>query len=322
MQTSPRTFEDKPATRERVPLLVGITSVSGAGKTYSALRLATGIQRVTGGEIFGIDTEARRMLHYADRFKFRHVDFRAPFGPLDYLGAIEHAVAQGAKVIVVDSMTHEHNGVGGVMDQVDEWLNDRAGDDEGKRKRMFMLAQVKPKTQRKLLNARIVQLGVNAIFCYRAADKVKPVPGKEPEKLGWQAETTSPLFYEMTARFLLMPGADGKVTVNPEHEAEKLTVKLPEQFRGWFKDGMQLDEALGQRLAEWAAGTPAASTADPSWLPLALSSLEVAPDLARLRSAYEQALKAHQWTPQEKRQLADAKDARKNELETRQPGED
>lgn len=305
-----RTFEDKPATRERVPLLVGITSVSGAGKTFSALRLATGIQRVVGGDVWGIDTEARRMLHYADRFKFRHIDFKPPFGPLDYLAAIEHAVSHGAKVLVIDSMTHEHSGVGGVMDQVDAWLDDRCGDDEGKRKRLFLLAQVKPKAERKRLNARIVQLGVNAIFCYRALDKIKPVKGQDPEKLGWQPESTSPLFYEMTARFLLMPGADGKPSFNPEHEAEKLTVKNPEQFRGWFRDGLQLDEATGQRLAEWAAGD---KKADPERLAALLSAIEIAPDLAALKALIASA--KGPWTDEEKRQITDAKDTRKNELE-------
>jgi hypothetical protein len=190
--TQSRTFEDKPATRERVPLLIGITSVSGAGKTYSALRLATGIQRVVGGDIWGIDTEARRMLHYADKFKFRHIDFKPPFGPLDYLAAIEHAVTLGAKVLVLDSMTHEHSGVGGVMDQVDAVLDAKLERElerdpdmpdwkrENFRKKNFILALVKPMTVRKRLNARIVQLGIIAIFCYRALDRIKPIPGKEP----------------------------------------------------------------------------------------------------------------------------------------------
>ena len=76
-----RTFEDREAVREQVPLLVGLMGPSGGGKTFSALRLATGFQRVSGGDIFVIDTEARRALHYADRFKFRHIAFPAPFGP-------------------------------------------------------------------------------------------------------------------------------------------------------------------------------------------------------------------------------------------------
>ena len=58
---APRSFEDKPATRERVPLMIGLMGPSGGGKTYSALRLATGIQRVAGGDIFMIDTERRRV---------------------------------------------------------------------------------------------------------------------------------------------------------------------------------------------------------------------------------------------------------------------
>ena len=76
-----RTFDDRPATREATPLLVGLVGPSGAGKTFSALRLATGVQRVVGGDIYFIDTEARRGLHYAERFTFRHLPFGAPFSP-------------------------------------------------------------------------------------------------------------------------------------------------------------------------------------------------------------------------------------------------
>jgi hypothetical protein len=112
-----RVFEDHEAKRGAVPLLVGLVGPSSGGKTFSALRLATGIQRVTGGDIFVIDTESRRSLHYADQFKFRHVPFPAPFGPLDYLAAIEYCVKRGAKVVIVDSMSHEHEGPGGVLEQ-------------------------------------------------------------------------------------------------------------------------------------------------------------------------------------------------------------
>ena len=53
MNSPVRTFEAKPAIREAVPLLVGLTGASGCGKTFSALRLASGIQSVTGGDIYG-----------------------------------------------------------------------------------------------------------------------------------------------------------------------------------------------------------------------------------------------------------------------------
>ena len=82
--------------RGRRPVLIGSLGPSSSGKTYSGLRLATGIQTVYGGDIFVVDTEQRRSLHYADRFKFKHVDFQAPYGSLDYLDALRYAKKQGA----------------------------------------------------------------------------------------------------------------------------------------------------------------------------------------------------------------------------------
>lgn len=264
VMSAKRTFEDKPAVRERVPLLVGLVGPSSSGKTFSALRLATGMRRVLGGEVFFIDTEARRGTHYADRFQFRHVDFQPPFGPLDYLAAIEHCLKRGASVLVIDSMTHEHSGPGGVMDQSEQFLQKKCGDDWKAREKNLMLSLVRPKAQRKQLNAAIVRLGVNAIFCYRADDKIKPVAGKEPVKLGWQPETTSKLHYDMTQRFLLTPGCDGVPSFFPETDAEKRLVKNPAQFRDLFKPGEQLSEDVGQKLAEWAAGSAAPAQAPAS----------------------------------------------------------
>jgi hypothetical protein len=109
-------FEDRPAVPSKVPLLIGIMGPSGGGKTYSALRLASGITRIAGGEFAVIDTESKRALHYASDFKFRHINFAAPFSPLDYLAALEHCAKRGMTTVVVDSMSHEHEGPGGVLE--------------------------------------------------------------------------------------------------------------------------------------------------------------------------------------------------------------
>src|ERR1700743_2466045 len=63
-----RKFEDAPAKREQTPVLVGLVSPSGAGKTFSALRMATGMQRMTGGEIFVLATEQKGPRPYAEEF--------------------------------------------------------------------------------------------------------------------------------------------------------------------------------------------------------------------------------------------------------------
>lgn len=257
----PREFSDEPAVRSKVPLLIGVTGFSGSGKTKSMLRLATGIQRVVGGDIFGIDTESGRMKQYADSYKFRHVPFTPPFGPDDYCDAIDHCVGRGARIVIIDSMSHEHDGEGGLLDQHESYLDRKCGDDWKARQAHSQLAWQKPKNARKRLNARILQLSdVVFLFGYRAQDKIKMVKGeKEPLQLGMQPITTSNLVYDMTLRVLLRPGSDGVPTIKGDTPAENVLVKSIDVFRGWKELNSQLSEDLGEKLARWAAGDSGAN---------------------------------------------------------------
>lgn len=253
-----RKFDLADAKRERVPLLVGIGGASGSGKTFSALRMATGMQRVAGGDIAVIDTEARRALHYADKFKFKHLDFRAPYSSDDYRAAIEWCVGKGALTLVVDSMSHEHEGPGGLLEWHEAELDRLAGNDYAKRNRVTMLAWAKPKAARRRLINTIVQLGVNGIFCFRAKPKIKlPKRGsgeKDPIELGWMPIAGEEFVYEMTVHALLYPGCGGVPIWNPELPGEKSMTKLPAQFIETFKKTGPLDEATGEAMAKWAAG--------------------------------------------------------------------
>ena len=256
-----RVFEDKPAVRGETNLLFGLIGPSGSGKTYSALRLATGMQRVFGGEIFVIDTEAGRAKHYADTFRFRHVPFAAPFAPADYAAAIKHCVARGAKIIIVDSMTHEHSGQGGVLEwhaaEVERIMAAWRCTEE----KANIPAWGKPKAARRSLINTITQAPAHFIICFRAKDKISI--GKGPEgrstvtTLGFMPEGGEEFVFELTAKSLLLPGAGGVPTWQSEKPGEKLMIKLPEYFRGIFSgaEGKPLDEGVGQQLAEWAAGS-------------------------------------------------------------------
>lgn len=244
-----RAFEDHEAKRVAVPLMVGLVGPSGGGKTYSALRLATGIQRVTGGDIFVIDTESRRSLHYANKFKFRHVPFEAPFGPLDYLAAVEYCAKKGAKVVIVDSMSHEHEGPGGVLERHDEeWK--RLGGSPG----VSMLAWAKPKQERRRMINSILQLPVSSIFCFRAKEKLKIERGKDPTPLGFMPIAGEEFVFEMTINCLLLPKADGVPAWQSNEPGERSTMKLPEQFRHLFAESASLSEDIGESMARWAEG--------------------------------------------------------------------
>lgn len=254
MKPSERKFEDRPAVREQVPLLVGLMGPSGSGKTFSALRLATGIQQVTGGEIYVIDTEARRALHYADMFKFRHIEFNPPFGSLDYLAAVQHCVSKGGKVIVIDSMSHEHDGPGGYLLSQEAELTRMAGEDSSKRERVKFSAWIKPAGMRRQMINGLLQLNANFIFCFRAKEKIKPVTGGQPIHLGFMPIAGEEMLFEQTVNCLLLPKSGGVPTWRSDQVGETLMMKLPRQFEDLFSKQQPLSEDIGRQLAEWAKG--------------------------------------------------------------------
>jgi hypothetical protein len=261
MATVPdRKFAVSDAKRERVPLLIGLTGPSGGGKTFSALRLATGIQTVTGGDIYFIDTESRRALHYADKFKFKHVPFEAPFGSLDYLAALQFCVKSGAGVVIVDSMSHEHEGPGGMVDLHDQIVDRMAGNDYAKRERVKMLAWSDPKQKRRALINGILQLNANFIFCFRAKNTSKPVKGNngktEVQQMGFMPIAGEEFVFEQTLNALLLPGAGGVPTWSSNEIGERTMIKLPEQFAALRDRNKPLDESVGKRLAMWSTGSP------------------------------------------------------------------
>ena len=235
-------------------MVVGLVGPSGSGKTFSALRLAEGFRRVNGGETFLIDTEARRALHYADSFQFRHLPFGAPFGSLDYLEAIEHCVRKGASTIIVDSMSHEHEGPGGMLEQHAAEVARMSGGDWKKAERVKMLAWQKPKAARRRMINTILQIQCNFIFCYRAKEKIKIVKGEEPQPLGWMPIAGEEMVYEATINCLLMPGSNGRPEWHSDMIGERSIMKLPRQFANLFGERGQLTEDVGAAMAEWSAG--------------------------------------------------------------------
>lgn len=257
-----RTFESGPARRERMPLMLAIVGASGAGKTLSALLLAEGIRRVQPGPIVVIDTEALRALKHSDGNpdRFVHVPFGAPFGPLDYIEAFKHAIKHQPSTVIVDSMSHEWEGPGGVLEQHDAHV-------AAKGESSNMTAWIRPKADHTAMKHFILQQRCNWIFCFRAKEKTAVKANGKPEDLGWQPLGAEDLIYEMDLCALLYPGVDGRPTWRSSlrHEQEKM--KLPGWWRALFAGDPQINPDIGEQLARWAAGSDIASpssTATPS----------------------------------------------------------
>lgn len=252
------TFDYRPevATRENVGLLIGLAGGTGSGKTFSAMRLAAGI---AGDKPFGvIDTENRRARHYADKFRFHAGDLAPPYTPEAYAAAIKTMDAQGFPVILIDSMSHEHAGDGGLLDLHEANLQRMAGDDWSKREACKMAAWVKPKASHKAMVNKLLQVRAHLILCFRAEEKIEivKVDGKwtaVPKKSrtgrdGWIPICEKNLPFEMTCSFLLTsdkPGVPQPIKLNGDH-------------RHLFPLDREITEETGRALAAWAAGGKAA----------------------------------------------------------------
>jgi hypothetical protein len=243
----------RPAVREHVGLWINVIGGTGSGKTYSAMRLASGM---AGEKAFAvIDTENRRALHYAGQFRFDHADLRAPFRPEAYAEAITAADKAGYPVIVVDSGSHVWAGDGGVLDWQEAELDRMAGDDWKKREACKMAAWIKPKMAHKQMVQKLLGVRAHIILCLRAEQKVEMVrddKGKmviqEKHSLtglhGWIPICEKNLPFEATASFLLT--ADKPGIPQP--------IKLQEQHKPMVRLNTALDESAGRGLAQWAAG--------------------------------------------------------------------
>lgn len=96
-------FQFQKARREKRKLRLAMFGPSGAGKTYSALRLATGL--ANGGRIAVIDTEAGASTLYADKFDF-DILVLDKAGVDVMVQAIQAAARAGYDVLIVDSLSH------------------------------------------------------------------------------------------------------------------------------------------------------------------------------------------------------------------------
>jgi len=250
-------YSFRPAERANVSLLIGLAGASGSGKTYTAMRLASGI---AGDKRFAvIDTENGRASHYADMFKFDVLELTEPFTPAKYADAIKAADDAGYPVIVVDSASHEYAGSGGVLDMQEAEFERMGRKDSSK-----MLSWVKPKMEHKKMMNRLLQTKAHLIMCFRAEAKIEMIKENGHTKIvpkqslvgldGWIPVTEKTVPFELTVSLLLTPDKPG--IPHP--------IKLQEQHRKLFPLDRVIDESSGKGIALWAAGGKSAPAVDKS----------------------------------------------------------
>lgn len=103
------------ASRKRAKIKMAIQGPSGSGKTHGALLLAFGLCG-DWSKIVVMDTENRSAELYSDLGTYNTVNITAPFTPEKYVEALCLCEKAGMEVIIIDSISHEWEGTGGILE--------------------------------------------------------------------------------------------------------------------------------------------------------------------------------------------------------------
>lgn len=257
----------KPATREGVKPLIALYSESGCGKTFGALLLARGIAG-PGGKIGMIDTESGRGRYYADIIPggYHVGDLEEPFHPKAYIDAIISAEGAGLDVLIIDSMSHEWEGIGGVCEM--------AGDSETRTGKAGLHNWKGPKLEHQRLVQRLLRTKLAVICCIRAKHKSRQTKDDRGKTVIVKDDFTSPVqaedfIFEMTAHAEILPDHTIHLTkcshpdlrmCFPENGKEPLSIKHGEAIARWTAnpDGAQ----SGATIMAAAASQPANKTTE------------------------------------------------------------
>src|SRR6267378_1470685 len=124
-------FVVKRAERRHSRLRVAVSSASNGGKTWSSIELGFGLAEeliargVLAGTLEGkvgvVDTERKSAQLYAHLGPFDTVELDPPYSVARYVGAMQALERSGVAVIILDSISHAWDGVGGVLALLDSF---------------------------------------------------------------------------------------------------------------------------------------------------------------------------------------------------------
>ena len=218
------------AKREQVWLKVLLSGASGSGKSYSALKLATGIAKKCNSAIAYIGTEGSRNKYYANEFDYDLLELEEPFECEKYMQAIESAVDAGYKVLIIDSMSHEW-----------KWLNDVHDKMPGNS--FTNWGRLKPR-HHKFMD-KVLTSPIHIIATARGKDDwvLEEKNGKQiPKKVGMGQQQDKDISYEYTVSLMIeqdshIASADKDNTHLFDGRFEVLTEKDGVNLYNWANQG-------------------------------------------------------------------------------------
>ena len=227
----------KKATKAQAKLRAAIFGPSGAGKTFTSLRVATGLAG-EGGQIAVVDTERGSASKYSDRFRFDVLELEDQTIQ-GYVDAIRLAADGGYAVLVIDSLSH---GWQTLIEEVERLAKAKY------RGNTWSAWSEGTPLQRKLVQAILTYPG-HVLATMRSKTEWTTVDDgrgrKTPQRVGLAPEQGKGVEYEF----------DLLVEISTDHIANVIKDRT-----GKFQDRLidKPDERFGRELAAWLAdGEPA-----------------------------------------------------------------
>ncbi len=235
------------AKRENFGLLIALSGMSGEGKTYSALKLARGIAGANG-KVGVIDTENGRSKIYANDIEggFLVAPFEPPYSSEKFIAAINEAEKAGIDVLVIDSISHEWEGIGGVVDKAD---NATKIDEKGQTVSDYSLNKWKaPKRVHQSLIDKLLSAKMHIVVTLRA--KYKTTQARCPKTRKTIITTSDEALPIQDKGFIYDTSLHLYMTDQGRYELKKT---LHQDLIKLF-DGKPLNYHHGQALADFASG--------------------------------------------------------------------
>lgn len=266
------------AERAGSKVLIGLAGVSGGGKTYTALQLAYGMVGYNPNKIGLICTENRRgrlneKIFYPknwqsltekelQKYKFFVGDLLPPFSPKRYIAAIKQFQESGVEVLIIDSVSHEWEGIGGCEEIAEknmlggnyidintgnkvEWYKGIENNEDITKTGGMPNWALAKKEHKKFMNT-MLSSNMHIIACLRARSKSKPGKTKKDDfiDLGIQPITEKNFMFEMTVSLLMK---------NMGTSQEVL--KCPDELTSIMgRTNTYLTSQDGEKLIEWVNG--------------------------------------------------------------------
>lgn len=229
----------EPFVRTQFPVLICLFGFSGCGKTKSALLIARGL----GGKTMFVDTETGRGRVYAeDAEGFVYTEMTPPFTPERYIAAIKQIEKAGYQNLVIDSGSHEWDGLGGMLEIADANVTKDG-------KKMSGLGKWSVKSRHKTFMNTMMAGRMNIIICLRAKDKfIERFNGDKKEIImeGFVPLQERNFKYDMMIQLPMPEDGEGRYIMDRTRG-----FKCPGALLPYFKEGQQITSEIGSAISAW-----------------------------------------------------------------------